>query len=123
MSTAYDWPQDMAQASHPGMGENWIETTYHSVADSVEDYARREPLKFAAWVFGMPGSSGSGSYWAGRSSPGDRAGPGAGHVPGGCMGSGGRVTGWVRPSPASFRIPRTAPVGAWPFLIGRATVR
>jgi hypothetical protein len=53
MSTAYDWPQDMAHASQPGMGENWIEATFHSVTDSVEDYARREPLKFAAWVFGI----------------------------------------------------------------------
>jgi hypothetical protein len=53
MSTAYDWPRDMEQASHSGTPENWMESTIRSVTDSVEDYARREPLKFAAWVFGV----------------------------------------------------------------------
>ena len=55
MSTAYDvrYPEDMARASHSGMEENWTESTIRSVTDSVEDYARREPLKFAAWVFGI----------------------------------------------------------------------
>ncbi len=53
MSTAYEWPRDMAQASHPDMAENWMESTVRSVTDYVEDYAHREPLKFAAWVFGI----------------------------------------------------------------------
>jgi hypothetical protein len=43
----------MEQASQRGMEGNWMETTIRSVTDSVEDYARREPLKFAAWVFGI----------------------------------------------------------------------
>lgn len=53
MSTAYEWPQDMAQASHGEMEGNWMESTIRSMTDSVEDYAHREPLKFAAWVFGI----------------------------------------------------------------------
>jgi hypothetical protein len=53
MSTAYEWPQDMAQASHSGIEGNWMEATIRSVTESVEDYAHREPLKFAAWVFGI----------------------------------------------------------------------
>ena len=53
MSTAYEWPQDMAQASHSGIEENWMESTIRSMTESVEDYAHREPLKFAAWVFGI----------------------------------------------------------------------
>jgi len=43
----------MAQAGESGVPENWMESTVRSVTDSVEDYARREPLKFAAWVFGI----------------------------------------------------------------------
>ncbi len=53
MSTAYEWPRDMAHETHHGPEENWMENTVRSVTDSVEDYARREPLKFAAWVFGI----------------------------------------------------------------------
>jgi hypothetical protein len=55
MSTAYDvrYPDDMVRASHGGAEENWAECAIRSVTDSVEDYARREPLKFAAWVFGI----------------------------------------------------------------------
>ena len=55
MSSAYDvrYPQDMVRASHSGMEENWAESTIRSVVESVEDYARHEPLKFAAWVFGI----------------------------------------------------------------------
>ncbi len=53
MSTAYDWPRDMAQANEGGTAEHWMESTIRSVTDSVEDYARREPLTFAAWVFGI----------------------------------------------------------------------
>jgi hypothetical protein len=53
MSTNYDWPRDMVQASHSDTGENWLETTVRSVVESVEDYAHREPLKFAACIFGI----------------------------------------------------------------------
>jgi hypothetical protein len=53
MSTAYEWPRDMEQASRGGMPMEWMESTIRSVTDSVEDYARREPLRFAAWVFGI----------------------------------------------------------------------
>jgi hypothetical protein len=55
MSTAYDvrYPDDMVRASHGGTDENWAEFAIRSVAESVEDYARSEPLKFAAWVFGI----------------------------------------------------------------------
>lgn len=53
MSTAYEWPRDMTREAERGLDENWMENTLRSVTDSVEDYARREPLKFAAWVFGI----------------------------------------------------------------------
>jgi len=53
MSTAYEWPRDMAEASHSEMEGNWFEGTIRSVTASVEDYAHREALKFAAWVFGI----------------------------------------------------------------------
>jgi hypothetical protein len=56
MSTASNvehWPDDMAQTSHSGLEENWAESTIRTVVESLEDYARREPLKFAAWVFGL----------------------------------------------------------------------
>jgi hypothetical protein len=54
MSTAYDvrYPDDMVRASHDGE-ENWAECAIRSATETVEDYARREPLKFAAWVFGI----------------------------------------------------------------------
>ncbi len=55
MSTAYDvrYPEDMVRASRSDADGNWAECAIRSVTDSVEDYARREPLKFAAWVFGI----------------------------------------------------------------------
>jgi hypothetical protein len=56
MSTASrveHWPNDMVQASHEGIEENWAESTLRTVVDSLEDYAHREPLQFAAWVFGI----------------------------------------------------------------------
>lgn len=55
MSTATDvrYPADMMRVSHGEMDENWMEGTIRSVVESVEDYAHREPLKFAAWVFGI----------------------------------------------------------------------
>jgi hypothetical protein len=55
MSTAYDvrYPVDMVRSSHGAPGENWAEETVRSVVESVEGYAPREPLKFAAWVFGI----------------------------------------------------------------------
>ena len=55
MSTSYDvrYPNDMVRASHTRLQENWAESTIRSVVEGVEDYARRKPLKFAAWVFGI----------------------------------------------------------------------
>lgn len=55
MSTTTDvrYPSDMMRASHGTMDENWMEGTIRSMVESVEDYAHREPLKFAAWVFGI----------------------------------------------------------------------
>lgn len=55
MSTTTDvrYPADMMRASHAAMDENWMEGTIRSMVESVEDYAQREPLKFAAWVFGI----------------------------------------------------------------------
>ncbi len=56
MSTAShveQWPSDMARASHRGPEENWAESAIRTIVDSVEDYAQREPLRFAAWVFGL----------------------------------------------------------------------
>ncbi len=53
MSTAYEWPRDMIEQPRLGPEVHWMESTLRSVTDSVEDYARREPLKFAAWVFGI----------------------------------------------------------------------
>jgi hypothetical protein len=52
-SNVEHWPNDMVQASHGGLEENWAESTIRSVVDSLENYAHREPLKFAAWVFGI----------------------------------------------------------------------
>ena len=48
-----NWPSDMVQASHGGPGGAWMETTIRSVAESLEDYARENPLGFAAWAFGI----------------------------------------------------------------------
>ena len=58
MSTAHQWPRDMERARHhegwaEGWTGDWMESTLRSVTDSIEDYARREPLKFAACVFGI----------------------------------------------------------------------
>jgi hypothetical protein len=54
MSTAYNVhePDDRVQASW-NRGDNWAETTLRSVAVSIEDYARENPLSFAAWTFGI----------------------------------------------------------------------
>jgi hypothetical protein len=52
-STDVRYPSDMMRASHGGMDENWMEGTVRSVVESVEEYAHREPLRFAAWVFGI----------------------------------------------------------------------
>jgi ElaB/YqjD/DUF883 family membrane-anchored ribosome-binding protein len=38
---------------NPGRLENWVESTIRSVAESTEDYARANPLSFAAWAFGI----------------------------------------------------------------------
>jgi hypothetical protein len=46
------WPGDMVHASRSGP-DNWAETTLRSVVDSVEQYARENPVPFAAWVFGI----------------------------------------------------------------------
>ena len=55
MSTATDqrYPADMMRASHGEMNASWMEGSIRSMVESVEDYAHREPLKFAAWVFGI----------------------------------------------------------------------
>jgi hypothetical protein len=55
MTTGYDvrYPDDMTRAGHSGGVENWAETTIRSVAESIEDYARENPLSFAAWAFGI----------------------------------------------------------------------
>ncbi len=55
MSTATNvrYPADMMRASQGGRDENWMEGSIRSMVESVEDYAHREPLKFAAWVFGI----------------------------------------------------------------------
>jgi hypothetical protein len=58
MSTAYNvpnYPDDMVRASRLGSHaqENWPETTVRAVVESIEDYARAQPLPFAAWVFGI----------------------------------------------------------------------
>jgi hypothetical protein len=52
-SRAEHWPSDMASAGREGLEANWAESTLREVVDSLEDYAHREPLKFAAWVFGI----------------------------------------------------------------------
>jgi len=43
----------MVQASHSALDENWAGSTIRTVVDSIEDYAHREPLQFAAWFFGI----------------------------------------------------------------------
>jgi hypothetical protein len=56
MSTASNvehWPSDMVRASHTGLEENWAESTIRTMVDAIEDYAHREPLRFAAWAFGI----------------------------------------------------------------------
>ncbi len=56
MSTAYDVriiPRTWSVRAAVASTENWAESTIRSVVESVEDYAHREPLKFAAWVFGI----------------------------------------------------------------------
>jgi len=47
------WPGEMVRASHAGTEGTWMETTIRSVAESLEDYARENPLPFAAWAFGI----------------------------------------------------------------------
>ena len=56
MSTAYDvrYPGRHGPGEPTARGRRTGRSaTIRSVTDSVEDYARREPLKFAAWVFGI----------------------------------------------------------------------
>jgi ElaB/YqjD/DUF883 family membrane-anchored ribosome-binding protein len=54
MSRVYDvHSQDDALRMNPGRAENWVETTLRSVAETAEDYARGNPLTFAAWAFGI----------------------------------------------------------------------
>ncbi len=50
---AENWPGDMVQASRRGSEGAWMETTLRSVVESLEDYARENPLPFAAWAFGI----------------------------------------------------------------------
>jgi ElaB/YqjD/DUF883 family membrane-anchored ribosome-binding protein len=37
----------------PSRADNWAETTIRSVSETIEDYARENPLTFAAWAFGI----------------------------------------------------------------------
>ncbi len=54
MSRVYDvHSPDDALRMTPGQAENWVETTLRSVAETAEDYARENPLTFAAWAFGI----------------------------------------------------------------------
>jgi hypothetical protein len=58
MSTDYTtthYPDDMVRASRMGNGlaENWAEETIRSVLESLEGYARSQPLHFAAWALGI----------------------------------------------------------------------
>ena len=54
MSRVYDVnsPDDPLTMS-PSHTDNWAETTIRSVAETLEDYARENPLTFAAWAFGI----------------------------------------------------------------------
>jgi hypothetical protein len=54
MTTAYgvQYPENMVRAS--GIeGENWAESTIHSVVDTIEDYARAKPVSFGLWALGI----------------------------------------------------------------------
>lgn len=56
ISTASEvrYPDDMVRTSREGtMDDNWAESGIRTIVESVEEYARREPLKFAAWMFGI----------------------------------------------------------------------
>ena len=54
MSRVHDMPPAM-EAFQAGAGqmENWVGTTIQSLAESAQDYARENPLSFAAWAFGI----------------------------------------------------------------------
>jgi len=45
-------PGEMFRAG-AGHVEDWVETTFRSLAESAEEYARENPLSFAAWAFGI----------------------------------------------------------------------
>ncbi len=49
------YPDDMVRASQSGLDsrDDWVGTTIRSVVESVEDYAKEQPLQFAAWAFGI----------------------------------------------------------------------
>jgi hypothetical protein len=47
-----EYPADMLQAARMEPA-NWAESTVHSAIDYIEDYARSQPLTFAAWAFGI----------------------------------------------------------------------
>jgi hypothetical protein len=54
MSRVYDvHSQDDTLRVSPGRADNWAETTIRSVAETIEDYARENPLMFATWAFGI----------------------------------------------------------------------
>jgi hypothetical protein len=55
MATTYHVrnPDDVMRARQQSGVENWVETTMRSVAESIEDYARHNPLSCAAWAFGI----------------------------------------------------------------------
>jgi hypothetical protein len=54
MTTSYEvqYPDNMVRASTMECS-NWAESTIHSVAGSIEDYARAQPVSFALWAFGI----------------------------------------------------------------------
>jgi hypothetical protein len=57
MSTAYEaydvHDPDYNLQARRSATDNWAERTIRSVAETIEDYARANPLPFAAWVFGI----------------------------------------------------------------------
>jgi hypothetical protein len=54
METSYEvkYPKDMMRKS-ASPSANWAESTIHAMVDSIEHYARAQPLPFALWTFGI----------------------------------------------------------------------
>ncbi len=47
-----EYPEDIMRAASMEPA-NWAESTIRSSIDYIEDYARSQPLTFAAWAFGI----------------------------------------------------------------------